>query len=64
MTRVTGIVGIFFKSRNDRAALAAWYQKHLDMPIERFDGAVLKWSDDKAEDNGLTAWHIAERESE
>ena len=24
----------------------------------------MKWSDDKAEDNGLTVWHIAEKESE
>ena len=34
------------------------------MPIESFGGAVLKWPDDKAEDKGLTVWHIAERESE
>ena len=58
MARITGIGGIFFKSRNDNAALAAWYQKHLRMPIESFGGAVLKWPDDKAEDKGLTvcAW--------
>ena len=64
MARITGIGGIFFKSRNDSAALAAWYQKHLGMPIESFGGAVLKWPDDKAEDKGLTVWHIAEKESE
>ena len=54
MARITGIGGVFFKSRNDSAALAAWYQKHLGMPIESFGGAVLKWPDDKAEDEGLT----------
>jgi len=43
MARITGIGGIFFKSRNDKAALAAWYQKHLGMQIESFGGAVLKW---------------------
>jgi predicted enzyme related to lactoylglutathione lyase len=64
MARITGIGGIFFKSRNDSAALAAWYQKHLGMPIESFGGAVLKWPDDKAEDKGLTVWHIAEKGSE
>ena len=64
MARITGIGGIFFKSRNDSAALAAWYQKHLGMPLESFGGAVLKWPDDKAEDKGLTVWHIAEKESE
>jgi predicted enzyme related to lactoylglutathione lyase len=64
MARITGIGGIFFKSRNDNAALAAWYQKHLGMQIESFGGAVLKWPDDKAEDKGLTVWHIAEKESD
>ena len=62
--KVTGIGGVFFKSRNDRAALAAWYQKHLGMTLESFGGAILRWPDDKAEDNGLTVWHIAEKESQ
>jgi hypothetical protein len=47
MARITGIGGIFFKSTNDNAALAAWYQKHLGMPIESFGGAVLKWPDER-----------------
>ena len=64
MARVTGIGGVFFKSRKNNAALAAWYQKHLGMPIESFGSAVLKWQDDKAEDKGPTVWHIAEKESE
>ena len=64
MAGITGIGGTFFKSKNNSAALAAWYQKHLGMPIESFGGAVLKWPDDKAEDKGLTVWHIAEKESE
>jgi len=64
MAKVTGIGGVFFKSRNDRAALAAWYQKHLGMTLEGFGGAILRWPDDKAEDNGLTVWHIAEKESQ
>jgi predicted enzyme related to lactoylglutathione lyase len=64
MAKVTGIGGVFFKSRNDSAALAAWYQKHLGMTLESFGGAILRWPDDKAEDNGLTVWHIAEKESQ
>ena len=64
MARITGVGGIFFKSRNDNAALVAWYQKHLGMPIESSGGAVLKWPDDKAEDDGLTVWHVAEKESD
>jgi predicted enzyme related to lactoylglutathione lyase len=55
---------VFFKSRKDSAALAAWYQEHLGIPIESFGGAVMKSPDDKAEDKGLTVWHIAEKESD
>ena len=29
------------------------------MPLEDFGGAVLKWPEDKAEDRGLTVWHLA-----
>jgi predicted enzyme related to lactoylglutathione lyase len=63
MARITGIGGVFFKSRDDRAALAAWYQEHLGISLKDFGGAVLRWPDDKAEDEGLTVWHIAEKES-
>jgi hypothetical protein len=64
MARITGVGGVFFKSRKDSAALAAWYQKHLGMPMENFRGAVLQWPDDKAGDKGLTVWYIAEKESD
>jgi predicted enzyme related to lactoylglutathione lyase len=64
MAKVTGIGGVFFKSRNDHKALAAWYQKHLGMTLESFGGAVLSWPDDKAEDGGLTVWHVAAKESQ
>ena len=64
MARVTGVGGIFFKTRGDRAALAAWYQKHLGIPLKEFGGAVLRWTDDHAEDRGLTVWHVAGRDSQ
>ena len=63
MARITGIGGVFFKSRNDNGALAAWYQKHLGLHLEGFGGAILKWPDDTADDKGLTVWHVAERDS-
>ena len=63
MARVTGIGGVFFKSKGDPSALAAWYQKHLGMTLEPWGGAVLRWTDDKAEDGGLTVWHVAERDT-
>ena len=64
MARVTGIGGIFFKSRNDSAALAAWYRKHLGLPLESWGGAILRWPDDRGADGGLTVWHVAEKDSE
>jgi predicted enzyme related to lactoylglutathione lyase len=64
MARITGVGGVFFKSTGDHAALAAWYQKHLGMRLEDFGGAILKWPDDRAEDHGLTVWHVAEKDSQ
>ena len=64
MARVTGIGGVFFKSRNDSKTLAGWYQEHLGMPFESWGGAVLKWPDDKADDEGLTVWHVARKDSQ
>lgn len=64
MARITGIGGVFFKSRGDSAALAAWYQQHLGIALESFGGAVLRWPDDKAEDKGLTVWSIADKDSQ
>ena len=64
MAKITGIGGVFIKSRGDSAALAAWYRKHLGMALEDFGGAVLRWPDDKAEDQGLTVWHVADRDSQ
>lgn len=64
MARITGIGGVFLKCKGDSAALAAWYQKQLGMPLESWGGAVLRWPDDKAEDGGLTVWHLAQRDSQ
>jgi len=61
MAKVTGIGGVFFKSTGDSAALAAWYHKHLGMPLEAWGGAILRWPEDRAEDRGLTVWHVAEK---
>jgi catechol 2,3-dioxygenase-like lactoylglutathione lyase family enzyme len=63
MARVTGIGGVFFKAKRDPKLLADWYRQHLGMPLEDFGGALLKWTDDTAEDRGLTVWHLAEPDS-
>jgi predicted enzyme related to lactoylglutathione lyase len=64
MAKVTGIGGVFFKSKGEPAALAAWYQKHLGMPLEPWGGALLRWSADPARDKGVTVWHLAEWNTE
>ena len=63
MAKVTGIGGVFFKAKGDKDALLAWYQRCLGFELEDFGGAVLKWPDDTAEDQGLTVWCLAEPES-
>jgi predicted enzyme related to lactoylglutathione lyase len=63
MAKITGIGGVFFKSRGDNAALAAWYGKHLGLAFEDWGGAILRWPDDKADDKGLTVWHVAPKDS-
>lgn len=63
MARVTGIGGVFFKSRGDNKALAAWYQKHLGMTPESFGGVIFRWPDGKGADDGVTVWHVAGKDS-
>ena len=63
MAKVTGIGGVFIKTKSDHKALAAWYQKHLGMPLEPWGGAVLRWPEDKGAADGATAWHVAARDS-
>jgi predicted enzyme related to lactoylglutathione lyase len=60
MARVTGIGGVFLKAKTDDRALSAWYAKHLGVKLEAWGGGVLRWTEDKAEDHGATAWHVAE----
>ncbi len=64
MAKITGIGGVFFKARNDARALASWYEQNLGLKLEDFGGAVLKWEDDPAEDNGLTVWQVAQIDSD
>lgn len=64
MARITGIGGVFFKSKGGGAALSSWYQKHLGMPLEDFGGAALKWPDDQAEDRGVTVWCLADGDTQ
>ncbi|MEC7823914.1 MAG: VOC family protein [Pseudomonadota bacterium] len=64
MAKVTGIGGVFFKSKHNDRKLAKWYSEHLGFKLEDFGGAILNWAEDTANDNGLTVWHVAAKESE
>lgn len=59
MARVTGIGGVFVKSRNDHQRLAAWYENPLGLTLEPLGGAILKWPADRAGDKGITVWNVA-----
>ena len=61
MAKVTGIGGVFFKSRGDKDALADWYRRHLGMPLESWGGAVLRWPDDQGTDKGHVFGPICEK---
>jgi predicted enzyme related to lactoylglutathione lyase len=64
MAKITGIGGVFFKARADHKELAAWYAKHLGLVLEPWGGAILEWPDDKAEDRGMTVWHVAAKDTD
>lgn len=64
MAKVTGIGGVFFKSKTDKKTLANWYAKHLGIELADFGGAILKWAADTASDGGMTVWSTADAESD
>ena len=55
MAKVTGVGGVFFKSKGDSRALAAWYRKHLGMPLEDLAALSSAWIMDPDE-NKIELW--------
>jgi predicted enzyme related to lactoylglutathione lyase len=55
MARVTGIGGVFLRSR-DPKALAKWYAEHLGITLSDFNGTGFQWSDEVPAGTGMTAW--------
>ena len=56
MARVTGIGGVFFKSR-DPEALKHWYKENLGVECEAGYGAAFEWRElDAPEKVGFTVW--------
>lgn len=54
MQRVTGIGGIFFKSR-DPQALGAWYRDHLGLDVTDWGGVIFQWGGPDSSP-GMTIW--------
>ncbi|KOY86053.1 glyoxalase [bacterium 336/3] len=55
MKRVTGLGGIFFKTKNPQQT-KDWYQKHLGLPTDDY-GATFEWRDaENPEEKGSTVW--------
>lgn len=55
MKRVTGIGGVFFKSRDPKAMLA-WYRRHLGIDEQGW-GAAFRWREEAdPEEIGYTVW--------
>jgi len=58
MARVTGIGGVFFKARDDKA-LREWYRTHLGLDVSPWGGVTFLWRDGEASGReGSTVWTI------
>jgi predicted enzyme related to lactoylglutathione lyase len=55
MARVTGVGGVFLRSR-DPKAMAKWYAEHLGMKLSDFLGVNFAWSDEVPKGTGTTVW--------
>jgi predicted enzyme related to lactoylglutathione lyase len=63
MNRVTGIGGIFIKSKEPQA-LREWYRVHLGMDIQDWGGMAFRWhTPERPEPNGCTAWTVFDASS-
>jgi catechol 2,3-dioxygenase-like lactoylglutathione lyase family enzyme len=64
MKRVTGIGGVFFRSK-DPTATNAWYKEHLGVPVGEHGHASFRWRDDEQpQRRGITAWAAFEADTD
>lgn len=62
MKRVTGIGGIFYKSKNPEKA-KAWYNKHLGLPTDKY-GAMFEFRHvDHPDKKGYLQWSPMEEDT-
>ncbi len=64
MARITGIGGVFIRSKTTGKDLTKWYVDVLGMKPEVWGGVVLRWPQDTAEDKGSTVWNPSDASSE
>jgi len=62
MKRVTGIGGIFFKSKNP-AKIQQWYQKHLGIGPARSGAIMFEWISKASGKAGCTVWSPFDRKT-
>ncbi len=63
MKRVTGIGGIFLKSK-DPARLKAWYREHLGMDVQDWGGMTFPWhTPESPNPDGMTVWSVFDASS-
>jgi predicted enzyme related to lactoylglutathione lyase len=55
MARVTGVGGVFLRSRDPKAT-AKWYAENLGITLADFNGTAFQWSDEVPRGTGMTAW--------
>ena len=57
MKRVTGIGGVFFKSK-DPKALGDWFRAHLGLDVEPWGGVAFRWvTPENPSGTGTTIWN-------
>jgi predicted enzyme related to lactoylglutathione lyase len=61
--KVTGIGGVFFKSR-DPKALKAWYAKSLGIPVDKYGHSFVWREDQNPEKRCLTQWSPMEESTD
>lgn len=57
MARVTGIGGIFLRSK-DPKALEAWYVEMLGIELAPYGGVTFLWTDEVPTSTGMTTWSL------
>jgi predicted enzyme related to lactoylglutathione lyase len=62
MARVTGIGGVFLRSK-DPKRLTAWYAEHLGLSVSEW-GVSFDWKDEVPAGTGATAWSTFAEDTE